>query len=113
MSTEIKADIKIRTDKLSVWQNSTLELKKGEMAIATSTVVENGTEKEIALIKVANADGQTWSEIPDFAYAKAADVITACKSTEGLTTFVNNLITTAFNNSGKLVEQNGELLFLM
>lgn len=113
MSTEIKADIKIRTDTLSAWQKSTLKLKKGEMAIATSTVIENGVEKEIALIKVANADNQTWESIPDFAYAKAADVINACKSEQGLTTFVNNLITAAFNNSGKLIEQDGQLLFLM
>lgn len=99
MATEKRITTRIlnKIDTLENWQSSTLQLKKGEICIATvAASVGTGLTEPVCMIKVATEDGKTFSELPWSMYAKASDVIESCKSEPGLTAFVNNVI----NNAG-------------
>jgi hypothetical protein len=69
LNTRIKLKIATATE----WGNSTLELKKGEAAISTSVIGTGTDAKTIAMIKVADTDGQKWNDL-QYTYALAADV---------------------------------------
>lgn len=85
-----------KIDTLENWQSSTLQLKKGEICIATvAASAGTGLIEPVCMIKVATEDGKTFSELPWSMYAKASDVIESCKSESGLTAFVNNVISNA------------------
>ena len=95
MATERTFNTRIlnKIDTLENWQSSTLKLKKGEIAIATvAATAGNGLEEPVIMIKIANEDGKTFSELPWSFYAKAADVIAEAKDATALETFVNKVI---------------------
>lgn len=89
--------IKNKYDSYENWAASGLVLEAGEIAIAYTTVdvkVDNGTAKHPALLMKVGDGEKTFANLP-WLSAKAADVLTACKSEEALTTFVNNVIADA------------------
>lgn len=89
--------IKNKYDSYEKWAASGLVLEAGEIAIAYTTVdvkVDNGTAKHPALLMKVGDGEKTFANLP-WLSAKAADVLEACKSTDALTTFVNNVIADA------------------
>ena len=83
----------LKTDTLENWNNSTLALKKGEIAIATvAATAGTGLTEPVVMIKIGEDGVKTFNELPWNFYAKASDVIAACKSESALTDFVNNVI---------------------
>lgn len=79
------AKVKLPYDTQTNWNNSTRILLAGEIVIATVS----GTSK--VMIKIGDGS-HTFKQLPDGLYAKASDVINACKSESSLKTFINNLI---------------------
>jgi hypothetical protein len=89
--------IALKIDTLENWQSSTLPLKKGEIALAT-VAASAGTAlvEPVVMMKVGEDGVKTFSQLEWNMYAKASDVLAACKSETALTAFVNNVI----NNAG-------------
>ena len=88
--------ILLKTDTLENWNNSTLGLKKGELAIATvAATEENGLTEPVTMIKIGEDGEKTFKDLPWALYANAADVLAACKSEAGLKAFVNGVIADA------------------
>lgn len=88
--------IVLKTDTLENWQKSTLPIMKGEICLATvaASAGTNLTEP-VVMIKVGEDGVKTFKDLDWNVYAKASDVLAACKSEESLTTFVNTVITNA------------------
>ena len=89
--------IKNKYDSVENWNASNLILEKGEIAIAHTTVdvnVGEGTAKHPALLMKVGDGEKTFANLP-WLSAKAADVLSVCKSTTELTAFVNNVIANA------------------
>lgn len=88
----LNARLQLKYDTQENWQNSTVILKTGEVALSVISVKQDGTMNFVPCVALKCGDGvHKYSEL-DFIYARAADVVEAAKSTEGLTNFVNNLI---------------------
>ena len=86
----------LKIDTLEAWQNSTLPLKKGEVAIATVAASEGGGLTEpVTMIKIGEDGVKTFKDLTWNFYAKASDVLAACKSEDALKTFINGVITDA------------------
>jgi hypothetical protein len=89
--------IRNKYDSYENWSKSSLVLEAGEIAIAYSTVDvtvgEGKATQPVLLMKVGNGE-KTFADLP-WLSARAADVLEACKTTAGLTAFVNNVIATA------------------
>lgn len=84
--------IMLKYDSYENWVANDPVLKKGEAAITTVSTKQDGTVNYVPSCLIKIGDGtHKYSEL-DFIYAKAADVIAACKSESALTTFVNNVI---------------------
>lgn len=84
-----------KIDTLENWNASSLIIKQGEICIATVAAnAGTGLSEPVVMIKIGEGD-KTFSELPFNFYAKAADVIAEAKSTESLTTFINNVIANA------------------
>lgn len=89
----LNARLQLKYDTQENWQNSTVILKTGEVALSVISVKQDGTMNFVPCVALKCGDGvHKYSEL-DFIYARAADVVEAAKSTEGLTNFVQNLIT--------------------
>ena len=88
--------IALKIDTLENWQSSTLPLKKGEIALAT-VAASAGTAlvEPVVMMKVGEDGVKTFSQLEWNMYAKASDVLAACKSEAALTTFVNDVIKAA------------------
>lgn len=89
--------IKNKYDSVGNWNTSNLVLEKGEIAIAHTTVdvnVGEGTAKHPALLMKVGDGEKTFANLP-WLSAKAADVLSVCKSTTELTAFVNRVIANA------------------
>ena len=88
--------IALKIDELSAWNSSSIVLEKGEVALAVLEAnAAYGITEPVVMAKIGDGD-HTFSEISDWNfYAKASDVIAACKSEAGLTAFVNNVIKSA------------------
>lgn len=85
--------IGLKIDTLENWNNSTIGLLKGEIAIATTAAtVGTGLTEPVCMIKIGEDGVKTFSELDWNFYAKASDVLTACKTEEGLKTFINNVV---------------------
>lgn len=98
--------IRNKYDSYENWAASSLVLEAGEIAIAHTTVdvkVDNGTAKHPALLMKVGNGTDTFANLP-WLSAKAADVLDACKSTDALTTFVNNVIASAGIASSSAME---------
>lgn len=92
----INTRIKLKIDTLENWQSSTIGLLKGELAIATvAATAGTGLTEPVVMIKIGEDGTKTFKDLPWNFYAKASDVISACKSESDLTTFVNNVIASA------------------
>ena len=96
MEKILNTRVLLKTDTLENWNNSTLALKKGEIAIATvAATAGTGLTEPVVMIKIGEDGVKTFNELPWNFYAKASDVIAACKSESTLTDFVNNVIASA------------------
>ena len=85
-----------KVDTLANWNTSTLPLKKGEIAFATVAAgAGTGLTEPVVMIKIGEDGVKTFKDIDWNVYAKASDVLAACKSQEALTTFVNGVINDA------------------
>ena len=88
--------ILMKVDTLEAWNSSTLKLKKGELAFATvAASAGTGLAEPVVMVKIGTDEEKTFSELPWAFHAKAADVLAACKTEEGLRTFVNGVIADA------------------
>lgn len=88
--TNVRLGLKV--DTLENWNNSSLVLKKGEVAFATiAASAGTGLTEPVCMMKIGDGS-KTFSELGFDFYAKASDVLAAAKSEEALTTFVNNVI---------------------
>lgn len=85
--------ILLKIDTLENWNSSTLPLKKGELAIATvAASAGSGLTEPVVMIKVGEDGVKTFKDLDWNIYAKASDVLAACKTEAGLTAFVKNVI---------------------
>ena len=67
--------ILLKQAELSVWEQSTLPLKKGEIVFATvAATAGNGLTEPVVMAKVCTEEGKTFSQLPWSFYAKASDV---------------------------------------
>ena len=83
----------LKTDTLENWEQSTLPLKRGEVAIATvAATAGTGLEEPVCMIKIGQDGVKTFKDLEWNFYAKASDVLAACKSEDALTTFINGVI---------------------
>lgn len=88
--------IALKIDTLENWNKSTIGLKKGELAIATiAATAGTGLTEPVTMIKIGEDGVKTFSELEWNLYAKASDVLAACKSEASLKTFVNSVIADA------------------
>ena len=88
----LKTRINLKIDTLTNWNDSKLVLGKGEVAIATaSSSAGTGLTEPVCMIKIGDGE-HTFSGLDWNFHAKAADVLTACKTKDGLTTFIQDVI---------------------
>ena len=91
----LKTRINLKIDTLTNWNDSTLILGKGEVAIATaSSSAGTGLTEPVCMIKIGDGE-HTFSGLGWDFYAKSSDVLTACKTEKGLTDFVDGVIAKA------------------
>lgn len=84
--------VKLRYDVYENWLANDPVLMAGELALATVAVKQTGAVEHVPSVLIKCGDGtHKYSEL-DYVFAKAADVISACKSETALTAFVNNVI---------------------
>lgn len=84
--------VKLRYDVYENWLANDPVLMAGELALATVAAKQTGAVEHVPSVLIKCGDGtHKYSEL-DYVFAKAADVISACKSESALTTFVNNVI---------------------
>ena len=97
MATKVlNTRISLKIDTLENWQKSTLQLRNGEVAIATAAAsAGTGLKEPICMLKIGGNENKTFSELPWSFYAKASDVLAACKTEEGLKAFINGVIADA------------------
>ena len=103
--------IALKIDDLSAWQSSSIVLEKGEVALAVLEAnAAYGITEPVVMAKIGDGD-HTFSQISDWNfYAKASDVIAACKSEAGLTTFVNTVInSSALTDNAAFVALTGRV----
>ena len=85
-----------KIDTLEAWNKSSLKIKQGEICLATvAASAGTGLEEPVVMAKIGTAEEKTFAELPWSFYAKASDVLAACKTEDGLTAFVNNVIANA------------------
>lgn len=97
--------ILMKIDTLENWSTSSLKLKEGELAFATvAASAGTGLTEPVVMVKIGTAEEKTFSELPWAFHAKAADVLSACKSEESLKAFVNGVIADAGIASSSAME---------
>ena len=85
----------LKIDTLENWGKSSLVLKKGEVAFATvAASAGTGLAEPVVMMKIGDGE-HTFSELKFDFYAKASDVLAACKTEDGLRTFINGVIADA------------------
>lgn len=88
--------ILLKVDTLENWNSSTLPLKKGEVAFATVAATAGaGLTEPVVMMKIGEDGVKTFKDIEWNFYAKASDVLSACKSEDALKTFINGVIADA------------------
>ena len=108
MATEkiLNTRIALKIDTLEHWNSSTLGLKKGELAIATvAATAGTGLTEPVCMIKIGEDGVKTFNDLPWNFYAKASDVLSACKSEASLKSFVNGVIADAGIASNDAMEE--------
>lgn len=92
----LQTRIALKIDTLENWEKSTLGLKKGELALATvAASAGTGLTEPVVMIKVGEDGIKTFKDLSWNLYAKASDVLSACKSEDSLKTFINGVIADA------------------
>lgn len=77
----LKTRISHKIDTLENWEASTIGLKKGELAIATTAAsAGNGLTEPVAMIKIGEDGVKTFNDLPWNFYAKASDVYSWAKT---------------------------------
>ena len=85
--------IALKVDTLERWNASTLPLKKGELAFATvAATAGTGLTEPVVMVKIGEDGVKTFKDLAWNFYAKASDVVSACKSEASLKTFIANEI---------------------
>lgn len=109
MATEkfLNTRIKLKIDTLENWNVSTLKIKEGEVCFATVAAgAGTGLTEPVVMAKIgvatSNDEGTVFSALPWAFHAKASDVLLACKSEEGLTNFVKNVMYSFDDSQAKL-----------
>lgn len=88
----LKTRISHKIDTLENWEASTIGLKKGELAIATTAAkAGNGLTEPVAMIKIGEDGVKTFKDLPWNFYAKASDVYSWAKA-EAKPTYTANEI---------------------
>lgn len=88
----IKTRISHKIDTLENWSKSTIGLKKGELAIATTAAkAGNGLTEPVAMIKIGEDGVKTFKDLPWNFYAKASDVYSWAKAEEKPTYTANDI----------------------
>lgn len=88
--------IKLRIDTLENWNSSSSILLPGEVAFATvAASAGTGLTEPVVMAKIATEEGKTFKDLPWAFYSKSSDVLSACKSEEALTAFINGVIANA------------------
>ena len=108
MATEkiLNTRIGLKIDTLENWGKSTLPLKKGEVAFATvAATAGTGLTEPVVMMKIGEDGVKTFKDIEWNFYAKASDVLAACKSEDALKTFVNGVIADAGIASNDAMEE--------
>lgn len=98
MAEKIFSNVRLglKVDTLENWSKSTLPLKKGEVAFATvAASAGTGLTEPVVMMKIGEDGVKTFKDIEWNFYAKAADVLAACKSEDALKAFINGVITDA------------------
>lgn len=91
----LQTRISLKIDTLENWKSSSLILRNGEIALAT-VAAEAGTSLQEPVVMLKVGDGEkTFSQLGWNFYAKAADVLAACKDEQALKTFINGVIADA------------------
>lgn len=102
-----------KVDTLANWNASTLPLKKGEIAFATVAAgAGTGLTEPVVMIKIGEDGVKTFKDIEWNVYAKASDVLAACKSERDLTDFVRNVANNTIIDSpinGTLADIDGKV----
>ena len=102
----LQTRIALKIDTLENWNESSIGLKKGELAIATIAASEGtGLTEPVTMIKIGEDGVKTFSELPWALHAKAADVLAACKSEASLKAFINGVIADAGIASDDAMEE--------
>ncbi len=102
--------IKLRIDTHEAWMLNDPVLLDGEIAIATlGTAVAGAIDNVPSVSMKVGQQNKKYSEL-DFMYARAADVLVACKTEDGLKSFVNNVIKDAgLATDATIVEINADI----
>lgn len=88
--------ILMKVDTLENWGKSTLPLKKGELAFATvAASAGTGLTDPVVMVKIGEDGVKTFKDLDWNFYAKASDVLAACKSETTLKAFINGVIADA------------------
>lgn len=88
--------IALKIDTLENWEKSALGLKKGELAIATvAASAGTGLTEPVCMLKIGEDGIKTFKDLEWNVYAKASDVLSACKNEDHLRTFINGVIADA------------------
>ena len=91
--TNVRLGLKV--DTLEKWNASSLVLKRGEIAFATTAAsVGTGLTEPVCMMKIGDGE-HVFKDLEWNFYAKASDVLAACKSEAALKTFVNGVIADA------------------
>lgn len=113
MATEkiLNTRIGLKVDTLENWGESTLPLKKGEVAFATvAATAGTGLTEPVVMMKIGEDGVKTFKDIEWNFYAKASDVLEAAKDATKLTTFINNVIAGAdMATNEKFTELSGKV----
>ena len=91
----LKTQIMLRYATHEEWLANNPVLAKGEVAVATVATKKDGEVNYVPSVLLKVGDGTTNYSGLDFVFAKAADVLEACKDTTKLTKFVNDVIANA------------------
>lgn len=108
MSTQEKilnTRIRSKIDTLDNWNNSTLPLLAGEIAIAiVPATEENGLTDPVCIIRIGEDGIKPFSQLKDALHAKAIDVLPICKDSNKLKEFILDTVT-----NSEIIQQLGFL----
>ena len=90
----LKTQIMLRYATHEEWLANDPVLGKGEVAVATVATKKDGEVNFVPSVLLKVGDGTNKYSKLDFVFAKAADVLEACKDTEKLTAFVKSVTNT-------------------